>query len=1750
MTNRLITILLVLVTTVAICAEAGRVFMTPPDRWRDWLQLLVAQQIADELHRQVQIGPITNLSMRGVETTSLAIADGRYLEDGAVLRAARLRISFDLRAIVRGHTAPAAGISEVWIENAWAYVARDEDGVLNLERILPEPVDPPPPPEDRFHGLITIVDSTLIYDDYALPTTRGQVVNLELIGFDAEIDMRTLGWAEIVFSGSDRLGRVGRISTRGVIELETGFLSAQANLGAVDAAYWYDRLVDLPELSVAAGRVDVAAAIGVLPKPRREPDLTVAAEVAVRGADVRPAALDGRQVLADADATVTLDGLELHRLSARIDTARVEASGFVGDLDDPIVDIVFEADVPRAADFISLLPELGPEIERQLEAVSIAGPLLASGEVLGSLREANLSALVTLPGEVRYASADAGEYLATSVEMRLDLLDLSDPSLRAQADLAQAEALDLEPLRAMLPEELEGPLEVSPLEDLSADVLWSMEIPVVQTEIAIPRLAAGDLVVEDLRTEVALAGEIVRLGNLSARPLGAELTAEAVLDLGAEEGLWAWARGAIEGLSLDRVRQLPGLEMAEELSGTFSGDFAGQFADGRPLVVAQATVDRPRYQKYWLDSVSALVIVDEDAVQVRAASFEDRIATGWARGVLPFDGEMAASFGIGEVDLDWMAQRFDLEVENLTGEAFVTGSVSGTFEDPQVDATVRAFGLTVDDYGVDAVAGRIAGGMDEVVIDGLHASSGRIVARVDGRLSELDFDELDAQLAGEVTVSGPVDEHALELADLAEHDLSGALRATLDVGGTLKRPSADGAVRLDFGRYETVATDDAVLLVRLEGDLLELTDLRLPIGEALVTGEASIASLYDTPTVAANITAEDIVLQDLALWQETGVPLSGEINLPFVSLQGPLDSLSGMAQIEASDLELGNEEIGAVSATVVLDRNALMLRRTSLALAGGTMALEGQYRMEERRVLPSTVDLEDVSVARLLRIAVPLARRFADSPPQERGADEMPLSDRLASYSMRFEGRLDGTLTAQGVIPEGSEEEVPTEQVMESFLEAFMAELDLSVRDPGFDNRSLPPVMLSATLAEGTEVAMDLEAVEGDGLITAFGTWRPDGAVDALAEVSALDLAALREWLPQAVRSTGGTLNLTVQAEGTVEEPELIASLDIINPEVHGVTFDLLSAPIIRYDGDMIDVDSLVLREDEEEFYVHGLIPFDWETRSIPQDGQLQLTARADNTDIGIFPPLLADATTPDDGSPSPLAELRAAGAVNALVSITGTPVRPELTGELEIDASSINAPWLESPVEDTRLEANFRGLEGTTFVELGRLSSRYEAMVLAGSGTAEMSQYEMERLTENVYDFSFELSAPQQSFASGALTARRVRGEITFATDETDDQVLTVSELGADFGDGSILMGGTVGVTSFDFARLARNDFDLRIVADRARPRYSNRFQGTVDGTIEMSNPSPGEVVLVAGTMTISHAVLGVPRSSGEETEELQGMSADFPSPQFDVRLAIGPDVQVRTMGMAAPLQPTDRAVWARGTPQRPNIQGQIEVQEGEARLPGGALDIETAGVRFLVRPALGTDRLTPPVNLDVDGRVWATAHRTIEAGVVDGRQLGAVDIQLTVSGTLPGNIHVEVMSTPPLAEEQIYALLGTAPFQGAEGFTGSGDLEQVMTEQFVSALGAAFRQFIFQPFEEELRQLFGLSVLEVDFAFDQPVALRIGGYLVEDLLVTYQTSILGAHEGYDIAVSYRVERQYEISYRTDETSNHRLLIEYVRRF
>jgi len=188
--------------------------------------------------------------------------------------------------------------------------------------------------------------------------------------------------------------------------------------------------------------------------------------------------------------------------------------------------------------------------------------------------------------------------------------------------------------------------------------------------------------------------------------------------------------------------------------------------------------------------------------------------------------------------------------------------------------------------------------------------------------------------------------------------------------------------------------------------------------------------------------------------------------------------------------------------------------------------------------------------------------------------------------------------------------------------------------------------------------------------------------------------------------------------------------------------------------------------------------------------------------------------------------------------------------------------------------------------------------------------------------------------------------------------------------------------------------------------------------------------------------------------------------------------------------------------------------------------------------------------VALELTGNVRGSAQTVLRSASLYGQDIGAVTINIYLSGMLPDRWDLQVSSTPPLEESQIYALLGTTPLGGLLAEGGPTDIEQMVSEQFLAALAAGFKMAVFEPIEQQLRRALGLSELSVNFTFNQPVEIRVGKYVMDNLLVSYRTAFGGDEAEYDMTVAYEVGHDLRVSYTTDERSRNRVQLEKLWQF
>jgi len=221
-----------------------------------------------------------------------------------------------------------------------------------------------------------------------------------------------------------------------------------------------------------------------------------------------------------------------------------------------------------------------------------------------------------------------------------------------------------------------------------------------------------------------------------------------------------------------------------------------------------------------------------------------------------------------------------------------------------------------------------------------------------------------------------------------------------------------------------------------------------------------------------------------------------------------------------------------------------------------------------------------------------------------------------------------------------------------------------------------------------------------------------------------------------------------------------------------------------------------------------------------------------------------------------------------------------------------------------------------------------------------------------------------------------------------------------------------------------------------------------------------------------------------------------------------------------------------AQGTPQDPHLWGRIDARPSRGTLPGTAFNLRSFSLRHEIAPQPG--ERVPPKRLALTGHYSGFAEQTLPNVTVDGRSLGPVHLAMTIEGDLPQGPTVRVTAEPPLTQEQILALIGL------EGLAPSGttDLNELLSQRFVSLLATGFREALFEPIETQLKRYLGLEEFSVSFSFDQPLEVRLGKYLFRNFLVTYRYSLIGGRqEQWNLGVSYDLPQRYRVTYGSNES-------------
>jgi hypothetical protein len=1460
-------------------------------------------------------------------------------------------------------------------------------------------------------------------------------------------------------------------------------------------------------------------------------------------------------------------------------------SGALLDLSAPCLALSVQAQTAQGADLLKALPAHARE---SLRSLSADAPVTMTANIAGPAADACAEILVRSAGEVMTRTEQVGTVRLAGLNLAASVVGWNHPSISGNATVTAAGVQsDAIPPGAL-------PASEAHASFVSAD---GRGIGQVQVPAAIVR----GVMVEDLQIAAAQDGGQWTAPLVHARLAGGQMVGRLAADLQGDEPA---VRGRMD-LTGVQLAQLAGADlwpMGWSAAGSVSARVSGTFTGPGTDCSADLQVQTPQVNGKVFEAMRALLTRKGTVTRVELAQVSDGPGRLWLRGTIADPEARGADY---QADMDLAAAEFELgklplpsPAPDLGGYAYLAGHLQGPVRDPDLDLRAQAFAPQLDRARGDLLAVQLTRRGSRLTAPYLLLSAGRGALAATGLRVEqfrLRAPGSDA-LSPDGTIQAALLRGFTPVEDVArairQHsDTGGWLDLDGSVGGTLRRPTLESSLRADKLRLGDVSIDEARLPITLAGDRLLVSDgyVRAHGGELSLAGR--IDDLYGRRAYSLAASLPGIAIEDIPTTHRLRLDASGTLAAPQIVVWGAADRKpSGSLVYQLSDVRIGSEELEPSSGWVqfagdIVQVAATHVRRVGTSRTGGRGAEPGYLSASAlydtshglldadlRAVGPTEEPVARALGAReiamlpdvgaVLRLAAPVVAAVEQALANAGSPQSGKASHLLGQLGLRASGKLAGRARLVGP------------------LDDLNCRAELGLYNARMDGKPLARVVrasLGADLHHGRIYDLDAEALEGrqyftarGGLDLALNSPAQDsvGNVDLAIEGADIDLPMWRQWLPRSL-PVGGTASFVFTADGPSRAPNIRGSLDVVNPSYAGARFDVLRLPMIEVGGDAIKVTRARLIRSESrggvvvprEIAMSGSLPWSWQAPWIPPQGPVNFHAEFADIDLGFFPPILDEAIGAGRGRPDSTfswARLETRGTVRASLDVKGTWGAPSLQGNVSLVGGAVRAPGWSRPWEDIKLNVSLdrQGEDNRALVQ--EASGRWGSLKVAAHDTwAVLGYLTPEGLARNQYHADLTVKN-DQPLEIGGLQVGEVRGGMSLQTVPTPPETpngprtheLTFNDLAARMGTGAVHLSGWSRITSFLARDFHRNEYDLQLTSDDADVRYLRRLRGRLSGAIRMHRTTPpgggpwaAQRVRVDGGLNLRNADLALSAPRGGEPVVLHGMPAWVPTPTFDVRLAAGEGVVLRGMGITVPVAPGEVARLT-GSLQSPRVSGAVSAREGAVRVPTGALQIKQAKITYAMAP-VGQVPQGQRADLALSGKVDIRGERLFTNIDVPGWGTTPLQVFVAVTGDIPNDIRVRLWSDPPLKEEQLLAMLGAEPLGG---LTAGGEAETgTVSEQALNVLAAGFRATIFEPIESELMRLLQLSEFNVRFGFNQEVEVRLGKYLVKDLLVSYQHSVGGSGDDrYQLSLSYRLKNRVFVAYTTNERNENRVKLTY----
>jgi len=799
-------------------------------------------------------------------------------------------------------------------------------------------------------------------------------------------------------------------------------------------------------------------------------------------------------------------------------------------------------------------------------------------------------------------------------------------------------------------------------------------------------LGISSIPLRQARSQFAYGGGAVYLDQVRAALGGGVATGQAWVLPGPPGQTAAALVGNVQNVSLETLRAVVPRSVTGRASGPIALVYRPQVGLIASLDLRQGRLGTLAYQRG-----HAVLAYQAGDLQLSYAQLETALGAVTAEGRVSAQGELDLQVAASQVNLAQLARQ--LGQRRTWGLGFLSGRVTGTLERPLFSGRVQAVNAMVAGQRLSLLAASVQSTGEQAQVEGvlffrgaevaLSGTVGIPAARGEPVPLALQFEVRRASLAA-----------VLELAGV-EQGAQGMVQANVRVRGTLEQPQ----VIADLAVYAPVLAgqpfdEGAAYLTYANGRLL-VEDARLLVDSSVIRASGSIGPQGQVDIAIASDRLELARLVVPAL-RDLGLSLSGEALLTG-QVTGTREQPQARLTVTSSTLQIAGQPFTDLALHLRWQPGLVVVEQGSLQQSTASYTLSGQVNTA-RELLSLTGRVSDTSLATWRGALEDRRTRF------EPGTLLRKFADQLAKLPRPLTGRLSADLAISG-----------------SFDQS-LTQLSFEAADATMAGSALPQVTGRLQITPREVQISALEARQGESYATVRGTVQLAGPLDLDVDAFNLNARLFESWIKLPVQ---GSADVTAVVSGTLAEPQLVGSAEIVDVRGGGIQLDSVRVTRFSLAEQRLTLEEVALVRASHRALLSASLPVRISPFGLVGDQPLRVTVDLSGQDLA-----LVAGVVPGIGD--------ASGPLNASLVISGTPDDPALDGFVTVQSGRMRVSGLAQPVTNLNVDIT---LAGQSLV-VRQLRGQVGRGTITATGTATLTTLVPDELERNQYQLALTLRA------------------------------------------------------------------------------------------------------------------------------------------------------------------------------------------------------------------------------------------------------------------------------------------------------------------------------------------------------------------------------------------------------------------------